>query len=108
MKKSIYSYIFIGPLHLAADHMILVPDAVLLALCFSDLLLLIRDVLGLLLLDLCDLPLYPPELLLRISVIINNLLPHYLLGVLLRAYRGLQDCDLTLQLVNLLGLHVYH
>jgi hypothetical protein len=54
------TYIFIGPLHLPADHMILVPDAILLPLCLSYLLLLIRDVLGLFLLDLCDLPLDPP------------------------------------------------
>ena len=102
------TYIFISSLHLPADHMILVPDAVLLALCLSDLLLLVRDVLSLLLLDLCDLPLYPPQLLLRIPVIVNGLLPHDLLRVLLRAYRGLQDGNLALKLVDLLGLHVYH
>ena len=102
------AYIFISPFHLPADHMILVPDAVLLALSLSDILLLVRDVLGLLLLDLCDLPLYPSQLLLRIPVIINDLLPHDLLCVLLRAYRGLQDGNFALQLVDLLGLHVYH
>ena len=58
--KSNLTYILIGPLHLPADHMILVPDAILLPLCISYLLLLIRDVLSLFLLDLSDLSLDPP------------------------------------------------
>lgn len=58
--KLILTYIFIGSLHLPMDHMILVPDAILLPLCLSYLLLLVRDVLGLFLLDLCDLSLDPP------------------------------------------------
>ena len=77
-------YIFIGPLHLPSYDMILIPDNIFLALCLGYLPLFIRDVLGLFLLDLFDLSLDPLKLLLRVPVIINNLLPHYVLRVLLR------------------------